>query len=153
MHSSFTGLAAGSHLAVLVEKLMGPPVLVHAANLEITKLSGSEPEAVFDAIWKRILKVERNSGEPNGVEGMIALVKAHPTLQRRMLDRLRDLPVAKLGAWIALNSGTCFTDTVIRSEFQEVLKIWCEQTENKVLRYAALVSAKLNNHRLKERWV
>ncbi|WP_036258236.1 Qat anti-phage system ATPase QatA [Methylocapsa aurea] len=135
--SSLGGLAAASHLEGLVEKLMGPRMMARGAGQEIAKLTGPEPEEVFDAIRGRILQEDSFTTEPKGIQGLIALVAAHPPLQRRLLGLVRELPTAKVGAWAASSLGNCFTETNTAAEFQGVLNGWAEQTENKVLQTAA----------------
>ena len=72
-----------------------------------------------------------------GVQGLIVVVEAHPGLERRLLGFVRDLPIAKVGAWAATSCGTCFRDPVVAAEFIELLHAWGDQTENKILGVAA----------------
>ena len=76
--SSLGGLAAASHLEGLVEKLMGPPLMVRGAAGEIGKLSGPEPEEVFEAIRGRVLQDDSFDTKPKGVDGLVRLVETHP---------------------------------------------------------------------------
>jgi hypothetical protein len=71
------------------------------------------------------------------------LVEAHPALQRRLLDFIRELPSAKIGGWAASSWGTCFPDARIAAEFQAIQRGWAEQTENGSLQRAALAILKL----------
>jgi predicted KAP-like P-loop ATPase len=135
--SSLGGLAAASHLEGLVEKLMGPTMMVRGAAAEIAKLTGPEPEEVFEAIRGRILQDDNFTAKPKGADGLVRLVEAHPTLQRRLLEFIRELPVAKVGSWAASSWGACFTDTGIAAEYQTTLRSWAEQTENSILQKAA----------------
>jgi predicted KAP-like P-loop ATPase len=141
--SSLGGLAAASHLEGLVEKLMGPPLMVRGAAAEITKLTGPEPEEVFEAIRGRILQDDNFNSKPKGVDGLVRLVEAHPALQRRLLEFIRELPANKVGSWAASSWGTCFADTGIAAEFKTTLRAWAEQTENSVLQKAAQGISKL----------
>lgn len=135
--SSLGGLAAASHLEGLVEKLMGPTLMVRGAAGEIAKLTGPEPEEVFEAIRSRILQDDNFTAKPKGVDGLARLVEAHPSLQRRLLEFIRELPVNKVGAWAASTWGACITDTGIVTEFQTTLRSWAEQAGNPVLQKAA----------------
>jgi hypothetical protein len=141
--SSLGGLAAASHLEGLVEKLMGPTLMVRGAASEIAKLTGPEPEEAFEAIRSRILQDDNFTGKPRGVDGLVRLVEAHPTLQRRLLEFIRELPVAKIGSWAASSWGACFTDTGIAAEFQTTLLSWAGQTDNALLQKAAQGISKL----------
>jgi len=71
------------------------------------------------------------------VDGLVRLVEAHPTLQRRLLEFIRELPVTKVGSWAASSWGACFTDTGIAAEFQATLRSWSEQADNSILQKAA----------------
>ncbi len=135
--SSLGGLAAASHLEGLVEKLMGPTMMVRGTAAEIGKLTGPEPEEVFEAIRGRILQVDNFTAKPKGVDGIAKLVEARPALQRRLIEFLRELPVAKIGAWAPSSWGTCFPDTTIAAEFQALVRSWAEQAGNKVLQTTA----------------
>lgn len=141
--SSLGGLAAASHLEGLVEKLMGPTMMVRGAVGEIAKLTGPEPEEVFEAIRGRILQDDNFAAKPKGADGLVRLVEAHPALQRRLLEFIRELPVAKVGSWAASSWGACFTDTGIAAEYQTTLRSWAEQTENSILQKAAQGISKL----------
>ncbi|AQH05472.1 NTPase KAP (plasmid) [Burkholderia sp. KK1] len=141
--SSLGGLAAASHLEGLVEKLMGPTLMVRGADDEIAKLTAPESEEVFDALRGRILQDDKFNAKPKGVDGLVRLVTAHAALQRRALEFVRELPTEKLGSWVASSWGTCFRDAGVVADFQTILKAWSEQNENKVLQKAALGIAKL----------
>ncbi len=134
--SSLGGSEAVSHLEALVEKLMGSQLSVRAASDELGKLTGAEPEEVFEVIRSRILQEDSFTKKPKGIEGLGRLVEVHPQLQRKLLDFVRELPTNKIRAWAASSWTTCFKDTFI-TEFNSVLKGWAEQTENTVLQTTA----------------
>jgi predicted KAP-like P-loop ATPase len=134
--SSLGGLVPSGHLEALVEKLLGPRMKVRSMVSELKALSGADPENLFDALRESILQADDFKNEPKGVQGLIALVEVHPGLQRRLLNFARDLPAAKCGAWAASQLGTCLSET-IATEFQETLKGWTQQSENKTLQAAA----------------
>ncbi len=144
--SSLGGLAAASHLEGLVDKLMGPPLMVRAAAGEAAKLTGPDPEEVFEAIRGRILQEDNFGSKPKGVDGLIKLVEVQPTLQRRLLEFIRELPVNKVGAWAGSSWGSCFPDTAIAGEFQTTLRSWGEQSENTVLQTTAQAVAKMKRN-------
>jgi predicted KAP-like P-loop ATPase len=136
--NSLGGLDAASHLESLIRKLMGPKMMVVGAVEEVKKLTGPEPEDVFEAIRGRILHNDKFEAKPDGVDGLVRLVEAHPALQRRLLEFIRELPVAKVGGWLASTWGTCFTDHSIMVDYQKTLTAWGEQSENQNLQRSAL---------------
>lgn len=135
--SSLGGLLATSHLEALVEKLMGPQMMVRSLGDELSKLAGPEPEELFETIRGRILQEDSFSTKPKGVDGLVRVVEIHKQLQRRLLDFVRELPVNKLGAWAASSWDACLKDKDIARDFNSVLQGWAGQSENQVLRAAA----------------
>jgi hypothetical protein len=111
--------------------------MVRGASEEITKLTGPEPEEVFDAIRGRILQDDNFTAKPKGVDGLVRLVDSHPALQRRLLEFVRELPANRINTWAASSWGTCFRDAGIAAEFRAVLLNWSSQTENGSLQRAA----------------
>lgn len=135
--SSLGGLVAASHLEDLVDKLMGPTLMVRGASDQVGKLTGPEPEEVFEAIRGRVLQEDSFTSKPKGIDGLIKVVELHPALQRRLLDFLRELPVPKIGAWAVSSWGTCFPDAAVSGEFQTLVQGWAEQTDNATLQATA----------------
>jgi hypothetical protein len=135
------GASAAAHLELLIDKLMGTALGVSGTLPEIRKLTGTEPEQVFDVLRARILQAGEYHKKPDGTDGLVALVKEHPSLQRRLLSFIRDLPVDTIGSWAPTAWGSCLRDSEL-AEFNEIVRGWAQQTDNKVLRTAAaLVSS------------
>jgi hypothetical protein len=131
------GLAAASHLESLVDRLTGPRLSVQQALPDIRKLAGAEPEQVLEALCARIIQGDQFESEPAGVQGVIALVGVHATLQGRLLAFIRTLPEEKLGAWAATSWGASLTGT-LATEFESLLDRWAaSQTVKPVLRTSA----------------
>lgn len=139
----FGGLLAAGHLEALVERLMQPRLGANAARPELSKLTGAEPEQVFDALSGRVLQSDNLKVKPRGVDGLVLLVEVHPGLQRRLLGFVRDLPAATLGSWAATSWGTCLVESAVAVEFAQVQRGWAEQTENDTLRAAALGASRV----------
>lgn len=134
---SLGGFTTANHLEGLVEKLMGPRMLVRSIIQEVKGLSIPESEEIFEVIRGRILQGDSFKSEPKGVQGLLALVESHPALQRRLLDLIRDLPITKVGAWPASSCGAALSEPAIVNDFRGVLKGWSTQIENKLLQAAA----------------
>jgi hypothetical protein len=122
--------------------MLGPRLVVRQSSAELAKLTGTDPEQVFDALRARIADNDKYNTEPPGVQGLIALVAAHPALQRPLLTFVNELPVAKMGAWGATSWGECFTDPALSAEFAATLKAWSEQNDNPLLRTSAAAALK-----------
>lgn len=134
---SLGGFIENSHLEKLVEVLMGPQMAVSGAAQEVEKLTSPDPEEVFEAVRGRILQEDDFRKKPKGVEGLVLMVKKHPTLQRRLLTFIRELPADRAGAWAASSWGGCFIDAGMIAECSAILKGWSELGDNKALQIAA----------------
>lgn len=131
------GLAAASHLDSLVEQLQGGRMAAQKLAAEVAKLSGTEAEQVFDALQTTILGAPDLNKEPPPMHGLVVLVKAHPSLQRKVLDFLSALPVASIGPWAPTNFGTLQTQPEVAEPYRKLLEGWATQTENGKLKAAA----------------
>jgi hypothetical protein len=137
------GLAAAGHLEGLVDRLMGPRMAVRSMAPEVAKLSGLEPEQIFDALSSAIQMAEDLAREPKGLQGLIMLVEHHAALQRRLGAFLAELPTPKIGAWAVSNFGSIFTDTSVAAEFKVLVQSWAAQGDNAKLKSAASAVLKL----------
>lgn len=91
---------AAGHLEALVERLMGPQIMVVRLKAEIRALPAPDAEEIFVSLRGRILQGDQFAKEPPGFAGLVELVKAHTALEVRLVDLLRELPVPKIGAWV-----------------------------------------------------
>lgn len=141
--SHFGGVATTSPLDALIYKLMGPELAVHGEASGLGKLQPADAEYVFDAIRDRILQTGQFDTKPAGIDGLIALVKAQPRLQTRLITFLESLPAAKLGSWVAAGWNQCIVDEAARQQLQSVFRTWADQTDNKSLKAAVSATSKL----------
>lgn len=130
------GTGASTQLAQLTEELMFGSWKAKAAAQTTQSMTASFAEELFDSVRLRVLEEDTFKLEPKGVRGLLELVKVRPELEGRLVDFVRDLPIAKLGTWPPAAFGTAFTDAHALQQYQEVLKAWETQTENKVLQKA-----------------
>lgn len=141
--AALDGITAASHLDGLVERLMGAKLVARSATADVKRLTGPEAEQTFDAIRGRVLQEDSFGSEPKGVQGIVLLVETHAGLQRKLLTFIKELPVAKLGAWAATSWGTCFAESTLRKEFESILQAWSKQTDNKMLQASAKLAAQI----------
>lgn len=134
----FEGLLTSSHLAPLIEKLMGKGIALAVLKEPIEKLSPQEADEVFEALCDRILQVDSFSSKPAGIDGMQFFVKTRPQTQRQLLVFIRRIEIPKKGGvWMAAGFGQCFTDNTHEQEFRSILREWVEQTGNPTLSKSA----------------
>lgn len=137
------GIIPLSHLDNLIERLMGTKIAARSAMQDVLKLSGNDPDQLFDALTGRILNADDLKNAPDGVQGLIVLVEAHSTLQPKLLGFVQNLPVDKVGAWAASSWGSCLKDAATLASFDKKLEEWSQQTSNGSLRAAAQGARKL----------
>jgi hypothetical protein len=132
--SYFGGAAGTSHLDEVVEALLGRQLAVKTVEQKLPKLDLVEAEQVFDAVQSKIMQTEEFKDRPHG---LIALAKAHPRLQNKLLAFISAIPIAKLAVWAVTGFDNVFTETGTKSEYILLRGKWAEQAENSALKAAA----------------
>lgn len=137
------GGGAITQLGQLTDELMSGSLKAKAAAQAVQGMTASFAEDLFDSVRLRILEGDAFAKQPDGVQGLLELVKVRPELQGRLAGFAKDLPVDKVGAWPPAAFGAQFTDAAAKAEYEEALKSWSEQTDNKVLQMAANLISKV----------
>jgi len=130
--SFFAGVVTSDHLEALTEKLLGTAMAVRQVEQETARLTLAEAEQVFDALRSRILSADNLVNAPQGASGMAQLVRKQPSVQRRLLEFLREIPADKAGAWAATSWSGCFVDASLKSEFAAIQDGWASSAGNKL---------------------
>ncbi|MBT2747545.1 NTPase KAP [Lysobacter sp. ISL-42] len=137
------GTGATTQLGQLTDDLMAGALKAKAAAQSAQGMTASFAEELFDSVRIRILEEDAFSKQPEGVRGLLELVKARPELEGRLVGFIKELPIEKVGVWPPAAFGNAFTDAAARLDYQEVLKGWLEQSDNKKLQRAADLSSKI----------
>ena len=130
------------HLAVVAEKLLGPKLSVQTLESELKQLARPEAEKLFEAVRTKIMSGDTFDSQPAGIEGMVVLVKAQPTLQSRLLDFLNALPSSRCGPWVVGGWQSVFKDTDALARLDRLLDGWSKVTSNQMLKLAAEAALK-----------
>lgn len=133
----FDGLTLLGHLTELVEKLMGPDLVVKGLENDLTKLSPTELDQLFDHVRSRVIGSGDLSKQPDGVPGLKVLVRSSAPLQTRMMDFLEALPVANLGPWVTTGWNGVITEQGLQARLDKLIAIWANADNNKPLAIAA----------------
>lgn len=131
------GASAATHLDHLAEKLMGPVMSIKAVLGEVGKLAAPSAEELFDIVRMRILAAGEFKKKPEGLEGLMELVAVHPTLERRLLEFLREIPIPKAGPWLGTRFDKAFKNADVVRDYEDLRAAWEAQTVNKPLATAA----------------
>lgn len=141
------GLSGSDHLEELIDRLMGREVAVRTTGDAIKQLSPADAEVVFDEIRSRMMQsTDMDKRAPGGAHGLRELVRNQPSLQRRLLELLREWPAEKLGIWAAGHWTQCFTDPTLKTQYEQQLTQW-EQSGNQQLKAAIIAGRKTGPRR------
>lgn len=130
------------HLATVVEKLFEGKFSVQAYEAELKQLVQAEADKVFEAIRTRIMGGGVFNTMPSGIDGLIVLVKAQPSLQGRLLDFLEGLPSSKCGPWVVRGWQGVIKDADSIARLGKLLNEWSKVPNNPGLKAAAELVAK-----------
>jgi hypothetical protein len=130
------------HLAVVAEKLFGPKLSVQALEPELKQLAQPEAEKLFEAVRTKIMSGDAFDTQPAGIEGMVVLVKAQPSLQGRLIDFLHALPSSRCGPWVLGGWQSALKDTDALARMSRLLDGWSKVTDNQMLKIAAEAAIK-----------
>ena len=87
-------------------------------------LAPPEAAQVFEMLRARIIASDSFEKAPDGVEGMVVLVRAQPSLQTNLLDFLDSLPANRLGAWVCGGWASALKDPAAVKRFDQLLEGW-----------------------------
>lgn len=139
----FGPASALGHLATVAEKLFGPKLSVQALELELKQLAQPEAEKVFEAVRTKIMSSDAFNTQPAGIDGMVVLVKAQPSLQARLINFLQALPSSRCGAWIVGGWQGALKDADALAGLDRLLDGWSKVTNNQLLKAAADAAIKM----------
>jgi hypothetical protein len=125
------------HLAVVAEKLFGPKISVQASESELKQLAQPEAAKLFEAVRAKIVSGDSFETQPAGVEGMLVLVRAQPSLQSSLVDFLQALPTVRCGPWVVSGWQGALKDAEAQARMAQLVFGWATQADNKMLKAAA----------------
>lgn len=96
-------------LRELVAILMSTKMVIANKNEEIQKLTKDETRLVFDQMTIKIKKAGDIATQPNGIDGIRALVEFHKEFETALLEFIESFPVKTVGAWICTGWEKCIT--------------------------------------------
>lgn len=125
------------HLASVVDKLFGGKMVVQGFESELKQLAQPEAEKVFEAVRSRIISAGNFSEKPEGIDGLIVLVKVQPSLQGALLNFLESLPKDKCGSWVVGGWQGVVKDPEPKARLTALLEKWSKVANNQFLKAAA----------------
>jgi hypothetical protein len=143
----FGPASALGHLLGVVEKLLGPKLAVQGFESELKTLKSPEAAQVFEALRGRIMGEDSFATMPPGVDGLAALVRAHPTLQTNLLDFLEALPSDRCGPWAVTGWQGVITDASATARLTALIEGWAASAGNPALKAAATAAQRVKIRR------
>lgn len=125
------------YLTAVVEKLFGSKMAVQSHEADLKQLKQSEAEKVFEAVRTKIMSTGAFETRPSGVDGLIVLVKAQPSLQSGLMDFLEALPSGKCGPWAVNGWQGAIKDAECTARLAKLLGDWSKVTDNPKLKTSA----------------
>ncbi len=125
------------HLVSVVESLLGSRLTVQGMASELAQLSIGEAGQIFEDLRGRIMGGDSFETIPPGIDGIVVLVQAHPSLQANLLDLLDSLPKDRCGPWVVSGWGKVITDAHVEKRYDALLQAWSESNST-MLKTAAL---------------
>lgn len=130
------------HLATVVEKLFVGKFTVQSYESELRALASQEAETVFEAVRGRIMSAGIFNNRPLGVDGLIVLVKAQPSLQSQLVDFLEAIPQDKCGPWVISGWQAAIKDEPATGRLKNLIEKWSKATNNDPLKITAELALK-----------
>lgn len=134
----FGAVTALGRLSAVVDRLLGPKMLVQSEEQNLRQLSALEAGQVFDGVVARIIAADAFEDEPSGAAGLAVLVKAQPSLQNALIDLLARLPRDRLGPWVVGGWAGALTDPAALSRFNNLINEWATGSKKTMLQLAAV---------------
>lgn len=122
----FGPASALGKLVAVVEKLLGPKIVVQSYETELRALTTQEAGQVFEGVKARIISSDRFDRQPAGIEGLVVLVKAQSTLQNALVGFLETLPPDRLGPWAAAGWDGTIVDSAAVARLTALFERWKE---------------------------
>lgn len=119
--------SALGYLAGVVEQLLGSKFAVQSLEADLKRLALPEAVQLFEAVRGRIVGSDSFDTEPPGAAGLAVLVKAHPPLQRNLVDFLEALPSNRLGLWVCRGWEGVLQEPENTQRFDRLLHIWAKE--------------------------
>jgi predicted KAP-like P-loop ATPase len=128
----------------VVEQLLGGKMFVQGMEADLKRLAPPEAVQVFEAVRGRIIGGDVFDVEPPGIAGLVALVKAQPTLQEGLLDFLEGLPTDNLGPWVVKGWEGVIRDANAMTRLDRLILAWADSGKNIMLKTTAATVTKFN---------
>jgi hypothetical protein len=116
---------------------------VQALDADLKTLKTPEAAQVFEGLRGRIMGEDSLLAIPPGIDGLGALVKAHPELQPNLLDFLESLPIDRCGAWPVSGWQGVITEATAVTRLNDLIEEWAASDKRSALKTAAMAARRV----------
>lgn len=114
-------------LRYIIDGLMSSSAYYIASiNDKISGLTSEEAKYSFDILSQKILGQGDGSKKPDGIDGIIALVKFHKELQNELISLIASFKMERVGAWICSGWDKCIIDTTEKQKLNDYYAVLLE---------------------------
>ncbi|MEW9123838.1 MAG: Qat anti-phage system ATPase QatA [Thermotaleaceae bacterium] len=107
-------------LRFIIDGLMSSSVYYIASiNDKIESLANEEAKYVFDVVSQKILGQGDGTKKPDGIDGVITLVKFHKELQSELISLIASFKMDRVGAWVCSGWDKCIVDDTEKRKLAE----------------------------------
>lgn len=96
----FAGRVDSKDLNKIVEMLFCHEMTIVQHEDEIKALSDPDSEKVFEIISSKIMEKNKFVNKPDGIDGLISLVRNKTFLQTKLAEFISNIPKNNVGAWV-----------------------------------------------------
>lgn len=132
----FGSTSALGKLSAVADELMQPRIMIQGKQAQLRALAAPEAEQVFEEVRSRIMRKATFDTQPAGIDGLIALVGAHPNLENNLINFIEALPFEKLGAWAVSGWGSVIKSEAPKGRLSLQMEKWAA-SDNQMLKIAA----------------
>lgn len=110
----------------LISKLTGNTMAVASAVPEIKNLNTRDAKYVFDILARKIQQAGSLTDKPKGIDGIIALVEHHDTLEQDLVKLILILDVSRVGAWVCTGWDKCIRKANEKQQLEDYYRLLAE---------------------------
>lgn len=110
---------------------------IQALESELKQLAQLDAAKLVEAVRAKIVSGDSFDTQPAGVDGMVVLARAQPSLQGSLVDFLQALPTGRCGPWVVSGWQGARKDADAQARMAQLVLGWATQSDNKMLRAAA----------------
>ena len=111
----------------ILDRLLAGGMQARGPQAKLKSLKGAEVELVFRGLKSKLLTENTSGKAPAVVEGLLALVAAHPAYELRLVETAEQIAPKKLGGWAATKFDVGVTTPAARARLAALKAKWTRE--------------------------